>query len=911
MVNVLENLSDLIKQEKWARTSISEITTNTFLKYDDLIDRIIKEDKLDEAMDICENSLKVFPNSIISLYISQILYLKTGFNDFSNCEKLISIFKENKKNNIAKFLCEKFLEYGSSKNLLTEYINILELEKESEDKIIPYLEKLAKLDYSEIKTTRRLAKYFEDKQIIEKSIYYYRKILEYFIKNKNISEIETYWNKIVELSSQKNNDFLFDYLEKIGSMTITNNNNIINIGSGLALKLGEGLILKAEEGKNWDIIIKTIKTIYKYIPQKFKDIKATELRQKIINAYRNIYTNNSNFEDCLKKSQLNQTWKNLYDAIEIFEKYISFDKSNFVFHSKLGVGYIKDIKNNFLVIDFDIKKDHQMDIDMAIKSLVILPSDDLSVMKKVKENELNELIKNNPGEVIKRTLKSIGGKGTSQDIKKYLIKNNIIEEKNWNSLWERAKEILKNDPLFTKSFDKNNEYFLRDKPVSFEDSILEEFKSTSDIFDKAKVLKKFIDSGGDLNSENFSFMIGYLNKLISADLEVSQNFVIAYLILKDLKKMYPDLNINFPFSIEELFEQLKANNKFYFSISDPYLEKIYLDNIYRYVSDWKNIFINYLKKYGSKYALNFLIFKEEKSAINEIIKDVLKNYRENPDLFIWYCKNLFFKDLSVGFDINKEEIILLLVNLLDNINKALIQKINTVANRKIYNSIIEILFKDGELEKIYTEKKNIDTLKKIPKLFFRIKDMKAEHIVEFKIILSKYFTEYIKELGLEEEKEEKENIFFVTRESIIEKQRYLQNLIQVEIPRTNNEMMQAKEKGDLRENAEYIAARERLQELNEEAATIQEDLNKAREIDFNNIDTSKISIGTKVTLLNLDENKEIVYTILGKWDVDLSKNIISYETALGQSLLNKKINETFINEQDRKKYKVVKIDKYK
>lgn len=898
MVNILENLSDLIKQEKWARTSISEITTGTFNKYDELIENIVKEDKINEALDICENYLKISQNSIVALYISQILYFKTGFNDFTNAEKLIYIFKENKKNNIVKYLCEKFLEFGTSKYLLNEYISILELEKEDEEKIVPYLEKLAKLDYSEIKTAKRLAKYFEDNQNIDKALYYYKKIFDYHIKNKNLSEVEIYWNKLIDLVKE-NNDFLFDYLKKISDINVS-----------LGLKLGEDLIKKSEEEEKWDIIVKAIKTIYAYIGSKNKD-KAKDLRDKIIIAYKNIYSNNSNFEDSLKKSQLNQTWKNFYEAIDIFEKYILFDKGNFVFHSKMGLGYIKDIKNNFLVIDFENKKDHQMDIDMGIKSLTLLPNDDLSVMKKRNPEEIQNLIKNNPGEVIKKALKAIGGKGTSQDIKKYLLKNSIIEEKGWNALWDKAKDDLKNDPLFSKSYDKNNEYFLRDKPVSFEDSILEEFKATSDIFDKVKVIKKYIENGGDLNSENFSFMLNYLNNLISADLEVSQNFVIAYLILKELKKLYPDLNINFPFPIEELFEQLKNYNKFYFNISDPYLEKIYLDSIVKYVENWKNIFINYLKKIGSKYALSLLIFKGEKESINEIVKDVIKNYRENPELFIWYCKNLFFKDTEIEIDVMKEEIVLLLVNLLDNINKALIQKINTVANRKIYNSIIEILFKDGQLQKIYEQKKNIETLKKIPKLFFRIKDMKPEYIVEFKIILSKYFNEYIKEIGIEEEKEEKENIFFVTKESIIEKQRYLQQIIQVEIPRTNNEMMQAKEKGDLRENAEYIAARERLQELNEEAAMIQEDLNKAREIDINNIDTSKISIGTKVTLLNLEENKEYVYTILGKWDVDLTKNIISYETSFGQNLLSKKVGDIFKNEQDGKKYKVIKIEKYK
>jgi len=131
-----------------------------------------------------------------------------------------------------------------------------------------------------------------------------------------------YWNKVVQLT-HSNYDYLFNYLEKIASINIQ-----------LSFKLGEDFIAKSELEEKWDLVVKTIKTIYKFIPQKNKEPKSMELRQKLINAYRNLYKNNSNFDDCIKRSQMNQSWKNLYDAIEIFEKYILFDKGNYVLPSK-------------------------------------------------------------------------------------------------------------------------------------------------------------------------------------------------------------------------------------------------------------------------------------------------------------------------------------------------------------------------------------------------------------------------------------------------------------------------------------------------------------------------------------------------------------------------------------------------
>jgi len=193
-------------------------------------------------------------------------------------------------------------------------------------------------------------------------------------------------------------------------------------------------------------------------------------------------------------------------------------------------------------------------------------------------------------------------------------------------------------------------------------------------------------------------------------------------------------------------------------------------------------------------------------------------------------------------------------------------------------------------------------------VFLKIKWVREDNLIEFKTLLAKYRPEILTKIA-PQEKEESDSTFYSTMDAIKEKQNYLQNLLKVEIPRVNREMMLAKEKGDLRENAEYHSARELLQSLNVEAAELQKDLNNVKPIDFNSISCDLVSIGTRCVLLEKESQKKYVYTILGKWDIDINNNIISYETELGKILLNKKVGDEFVNPVDEKIYSILSIEK--
>ena len=103
---------------------------------------------------------------------------------------------------------------------------------------------------------------------------------------------------------------------------------------------------------------------------------------------------------------------------------------------------------------------------------------------------------------------------------------------------------------------------------------------------------------------------------------------------------------------------------------------------------------------------------------------------------------------------------------------------------------------------------------------------------------------------------------------------------------------EAREKGDLRENAEYDAAKEAQGLLEAKIQKLESDLANARIIDEGTIDTSKVSILTKVTVTNLTNKKQMTYHLVSEKEADLKVGKISVTSPIGKGLLGKQVGET-------------------
>ncbi len=138
---------------------------------------------------------------------------------------------------------------------------------------------------------------------------------------------------------------------------------------------------------------------------------------------------------------------------------------------------------------------------------------------------------------------------------------------------------------------------------------------------------------------------------------------------------------------------------------------------------------------------------------------------------------------------------------------------------------------------------------------------------------------------------ERKDVIYNSEAGIKRMHERLKHLIEVELKRNAQALAQARSYGDLRENYEYKIAKEARVRLFNQINKLKEELKKAVPINIQDRDLSKVEIGTKVKMKNLITGEVKEWTILGPWDIDLEKNIISYLSPLGESLLGKKIGE--------------------
>ena len=142
------------------------------------------------------------------------------------------------------------------------------------------------------------------------------------------------------------------------------------------------------------------------------------------------------------------------------------------------------------------------------------------------------------------------------------------------------------------------------------------------------------------------------------------------------------------------------------------------------------------------------------------------------------------------------------------------------------------------------------------------------------------------------ESQEKAAPLIVSWSSLEKRKAEYEELVKTKIPQNTKEIALARSYGDLSENFEFKAAKQMQSVLMRRKSELEQMLHNARGTSFENPDTSRVSIGTIVTVRNVETNTEETYTILGAWDGDPERHIISYQTAIGQALLGRKIGET-------------------
>lgn len=881
----IKTITELLNEEKWTRATINNYSVSNFEDLDKLIETAYADEVQAEIKELCDQHLTHTKNSIVALYISGIIGLRRQLIDDTNMVSLIKIFTDNHKWNIVEFLCNSILEFGENKYALRTLADCYENENEEDSKFDVW-ERLIKVDYEEAEIVKILAEKKEAEEEIETAIELYKKAIHRYINKKSFSNVKIIWTKLIEYCADET-DFFNHVIHKIS----------VNFSKGKASLLLEELYNYNKKDSNWDRCIIILKDMLLF------DSQNAWARKEIIESYKAKYSYHSQLSEYIRLSDLNQNFRNVYEAIADFEKHIFFDVGSFVSHKAWGIGRIQSISGDEIVIDFVKKRNHKMSLKMAVNALTSLAKDHINVLKVRKKKEvLKNKIKTDIPWALKTIIKSFDNAANMKLIKKALVPS-ILTQGEWSGWSVQARAILKEEPIFGNLPDKIDVFMVRDKPISKEEKIYNNFKAEKNFFNKIKALNDFIkisDPESDLFNEMFSYFANILKSFTVADEQV----VASFFVIKKLIDIYPFLNSSdFNLNFIELFEKIDDLEAVYIALDNADIKKRFLIAL-KQKDDWAEIYVKLFPKSMSTTIIEELASSGQISKIEELFMSISDRYREHREAFNWIVKNYVTDKWCKKHKVDYEKILINMIHLLDISFREISDKRDVSDNRRLNKQIQNYLFKDNNIQD-YLKKASEESTIRLYSLISDVSDIDISILQDIKEIIRAKFPNFKftdeDTYKLDSSKSINRGLL-VSMQALSAKKKELKNIIEVEIPANSKEIGAAIELGDLSENAEYKAGKEKQELLQIAVGKLQAEIEKAQVVNKEDVTNSNISFGVIVKLKNNITKEHETYTIMGPWESDPAKNIISYMSPFGGKLLGHSKDEKLIFEINERDY---------
>lgn len=535
------------------------------------------------------------------------------------------------------------------------------------------------------------------------------------------------------------------------------------------------------------------------------------------------------------------------------EKYLFFKKGEFFFSRRYGVGQVihLNIENNKITIDFK-DKILEFEIDTETQYLEKISPSSYLARKYVDAEGLKYMIRENPREILREIL--LEYKKISEEEIKNILSDVVAEE--FLPWWKKQRTYLKKEKDIKISGGKIKFFEIIEKEEMEEEYILQFEKG--DVYQKFKVMESIKSKGLPL----YEVLIKKLKEEINTANMVEKYEVTFYLC--DIKEI----------SQEELYLKLQDKNTdelwdIMLNIRSNKYKKMLFDHILWSHSQEEQLFLLAEKELDSELFEYFL--KQRENIISEIFDYFGENYKKYPERYLWLLRYLANKSPSFLKDKNVwEDVIWILYNFKD---------------LRKYNEIVSNFNEDG-ISKI-KEENTLTYQEYVEEIFENNKNVKSN--------IKRNLQETYPHLLFYENE-----IIYSTRASILKKEEELNYIKTREIPQNAEAIARARAEGDLSENFEYQAAKDKHNFLFSKVRQITYELQNAITAEDFEDNSYRITLGSKIILKNEEEIRD--FTILGIWDSNPTEGIISYRSAVANLLLGKKVGDEVVI--DGKNYRV-------
>lgn len=718
-----------------------------------------------------------------------------------------------------------------------------------------------------------------EKRIIEQLIKVETKKADLYLRLYEIddTDIELVYKTIYELISEKKDSKADELYNKLWSRGIRDKEKTIIICkkfkskgfSKNAIYWYDKLAEYYKEKNDW-------KSVEELMIHSWNVAAQEEIRKNIIAAERELYPNHPHLDYFLEDLHIFSR-TDLVKGLKRFHEIVKFDEGRYVLHNSWGVGKIVEFQPllDEITIDFDSKKGHSLSIANAQKILQPLENNHWLVQLRINKEKLILMINKRDTEVIKMYLNSFPNPIYGIDLKKNISFDLNISDSWWQNM---RKNLKKDDFVDCIAGGKGGKFSIRKKPRSEEEKIIFNLTSTKDITKHFELIHKISPAikKNMINEEAKNKIKSIVDSNIASINKAKVNLKINYyFLLKDLIKYIPfksDIDIDFKkisnkeiiFIIENInIQDVKIKFVKFIISSEMFNQELKNKLLMAETFGFRDYMPKEEKEKNIKYILNNPFISQEALvwAIDSIIPEKIKmeEYKLDEVTIMEYFHRIFDKAIEVK----------------NTRNQKIITKIREILRRNNY-SILERAVKSASLAQgkvILSRMSNSTLLNNIQKSELRTR-----------------FIRIRPGLVKSDETIELEEKIFVSTQSYVNKQNLRDNILNNEIPEIVKEIQRAAAMGDLSENFEYHAARSKHRELTGKVEELNNELSNARVIEIENINTDIINIGTTGVFQNREVKK--VITILGPWDSNPDKNIVSYLSPFGKSLMGLAIDDS-------------------
>jgi len=558
-------------------------------------------------------------------------------------------------------------------------------------------------------------------------------------------------------------------------------------------------------------------------------------------------------------------------------------------HRSWGFGKIKDWDANSesVVIDFKSKAGHHMQFAYAAESLTPLPPNHVSVQKAEDPATLKKKASEDPVAVVTDCIISLEAQATADNIQ-VLLSPDVISAADYKKWWEGAKRALKKNGHFYVPGKKNEALRQLDAPSALGDGAMENLRLANGpkaaLLALSAVAKYWPEIKSDSMLNEVTELIDTtITKVPKSQLAMQVELALARDEFFAMAGRTPETGM---WAITTLTPQgTPALSNLLDALPGSRQPKL-LEALKNGLPEtWPALFLTLIPRANGRVAEVITEAFQGAGRPADVQAAVNRYIRERNitcDFLFWLCKNrpeiygsliepqLFMAILSVlekdQFSEIKKGTKLYELVLGDKVLIAAILKDAPVPDvRDITRAIL--------LSPVFEELDKRSLLASIIKLYPDVQSM---------VVGSDKSSSA---------KNEGEGKIIVSWPSLKRREAELEDLDRNQIPQNSKDIAIARGYGDLRENHEFKSAKEMQTILARRKAELESDLARAEATDFANADTSKVTLGTKVTFKDASTGQSDAYTILGAWDGDVSKGIISYETVVARALLNHTVGE--------------------